>query len=140
MQPPLTLFGTGQGKPKNRWGFKASLSFYSRLLCVQGSSALPVLLCSPLQSRDWAGCSLCKLLHISAGNWMSTVVPTLCGVSPTRTWNYSWREWLLLAPSLACDLGKSLIPFLGISLDRDGRSPLCTSEDIYFEKQGQSWM
>lgn len=71
---------------------------------------------------------------------MSRVVPTLRGVSPTRTWNYSWQEWLLLAPSLACDLGKALIPFLGISLDRDGRSPLSTSEDIYFEKQGQSWM
>lgn len=60
-----------------------------------------------------------------------------CRVSPTGIWNHSWGKWLLLALSLACDLGKSLSLFLLHQLNRDATSPLCTSKGIYFEKQGQ---
>lgn len=66
---------------------------------------------------------------------MSEVVPALhavttaCMVSPIGTLNHSWEKWLLLAPSLACDLGKSLTLFLLTSVKQG-----CTVSSFHLKR------
>lgn len=73
-------------------------------------------------------CSVCKLLRNTAARKeageceKSRVVPALHASTaeyPFEDLEPQLEEWLLLAPSLVCDLGKSLTSFWKHQLDRD---------------------
>lgn len=99
------------------------------------SSALPVwcaYLCAGGTGLD-AQCVNCFITRQKGRNQVGRVVPAPRGASPMRTWNHSWEGWLLLAPSLACDLGKSgLYSLCEHQLGRDATLPLSTSGRYLF--------